>query len=439
MTSSHNFLFTTWEGGGNIGPVITVARKLLERGHRVRLMSDSACRSDAEVAGLSFRPWKNAPDRPDRSPESCPLRDWEASGPEDGIGRVLEKILFGPSLEHAKDVIEELDRESADAVVTSEMLPGVMAACESRRQPMAILAANLCLYPFPDMPAFGPGLPPPRGAEEIALHQQIRAGTAALFGSHLPSLNRTRQTLGLAPIEEILDQVCVADAYLLATARAFDFPVASPPAFLRYVGPQIDELSWVQDWKSPWSHEDRRPLVTVGFSTTYQAHEGVLQNVIDAAAEFPVRSLVTLGQVPEDKLRPAANTALVRSAPHDAVMRESSVVVTHGGHGTVMRALRHRRPMLIIPHGRDQQENAIRVTERGAGIKLSTAAGRNEIGSALDRLLHDPAFARAARVFGDAIEAESDDSRVVTELEQIAMKKIKCLHPFENTPHHMPL
>jgi UDP:flavonoid glycosyltransferase YjiC (YdhE family) len=36
---TRDFLFTTWEGGGHIAPAITVARKLLQRGHRVRFMS----------------------------------------------------------------------------------------------------------------------------------------------------------------------------------------------------------------------------------------------------------------------------------------------------------------------------------------------------------------------------------------------------------------
>jgi UDP:flavonoid glycosyltransferase YjiC (YdhE family) len=45
---------------------------------------------------------------------------------------------------------------------------------------------------------------------------------------------------------------------------------------------------------------------------------------------------------------------LLPSAPHDAVMKEVSIVVTHGGHGTASRALWHGLPLLVIPMGRDQ-------------------------------------------------------------------------------------
>lgn len=420
-TTSKSFLFTTWEGGGNIGPVITVARKLLERGHRVRLMSDLANRSDAEAAGLEFSPWREAPSRADRTPGSCPIRDWEAADPAEGIQWVLDRVIFGPALEYARDVVAELEREPVDLVVTSEMLPGVLVACEARGQRSAIFAANLCIYPIPGMPVFGPGVPPPRTPEDEAMHEEIRRGGAAMFDRGLDGLNRARLAFGLMPLASTVDQVRNVDPFLMAASRAFDFP-SDPPANFHYVGPQLGEPAWAGPWKSPWPASDARPLVAVGFSTTYQAHERVLQNVIDATAALPVRTLVTLGQVEPDAVRAAENTVLVHSAPHNAVMREAAVVVTHGGHGTVMRALSHRRPMLVIPHGRDQEDNAARVTERGAGIKLAPTASVAELEAAIRRLLNEPSFADAAKALGDAIAADSKEDRVVPLLEEAAIR-----------------
>ncbi|MBE7496031.1 MAG: glycosyltransferase family 1 protein [Verrucomicrobiaceae bacterium] len=419
-TPSKTFLFTTWEGGGNIPPVITLARRLRERGHRVRLMSDEASREDAEAAGIAFHPWRNAPNRPDKTPESCPLRDWESASPQEGIGRVLSKIMFGPALEYAQDLAAALDEEPADLVLTSDMLPGPLAACESRGQRVAILSANLCLYPLPGMPAFGPGLPPPRTAEEAALHEQIRAGTLQMLDAHVDGLNRARVALGLKPVASVLDQLAAASRYLLASSRCFDFPIELVPEPIRYIGPLLDEPAWAQPWRSPWPADDARPLIAVGFSTTYQAHEGVLQKVIDAAAELPVRVLVTLGRIDPASLRPAANTAMVPSAPHNAVMEHARLVVTHGGHGTVLRALRHHRPLLVIPHGRDQDENAARVVEHGVGLRLTAACSTVEIREALNRLLNVACFAENARRLGTAISQESQNMDPVAEVEALA-------------------
>jgi UDP:flavonoid glycosyltransferase YjiC (YdhE family) len=148
----------------------------------------------------------------------------------------------------------------------------------------------------------------------------------------------------------------------------------------------------------------------------------VLQKVIDATAALRVRTLITLGQIAPDEVSPAQNTVLAPSAPHDAVMREASLVVTHGGHGTVMRALTHQRPMLIIPHGRDQDENAIRVTERGAGLKLPATSSVMQLEIAVQQLLQDPSFAEAARKLGSAIAAEAREDLVTQPLEKLAAR-----------------
>lgn len=425
-TEPKNILFTTWEGGGNLPPVITVARKLHKRGHRVRLVSDEASREDAAAAGITFHAWQTAPNRADKTPASCPLRDWEAASPQEGIGLALDKILFGPSLDYARDLAAVLDREPADLVVTSDMLPGILAACESRGQPVAILSANLCLYPMEGMPTFGPGLPPPRTAEEEALHAQIRTGTLAMLDAHLGALNDTRVALGLMPIETVLEQLEVAARYLIASSRSFDFPVEELPQQIRYIGPQLDEPAWAKPWRSPWPENDPRPLIAACFSTTYQAHEGVLQKVIDAAAELPVRVLVTLGQVAPESVRPAENTVVVASAPHNAVMQQAAVVVTHGGHGTVMRALSHHRPMLVIPHGRDQDENAVRVVEHGAGLRMTASSTVEEIRSALSLLITESAFTEAARRLGTAIAVEAESIDVIAEIESLAEQPACC-------------
>ena len=340
--------------------------------------------------------------------------------------RYFDKIIFGPSLEYAHDILAELEREPADLVVTSEMLTGVMAACESLGQRFAVLTANLCWYPLDGMPTFGPGLPPPRTPDEEALHAQIRQGTIGMFDQSLSSLNQARAALGLVPLRSAVDQINAAELILLGTSRAFDFSTKQLPSKIRYIGPQLGELAWAKPWVSPWPASDSRPLVTVGFSTTYQAHEDVLQKVVDATALLPVRTLVTLGQIPPAAIRPAANTALVASAPHDSVMREAAVVITHGGHGTVMRALKHRCPMLIIPHGRDQDENAVRVTERGAGLRLPATATQAEIQNAVCHLLEDPSFAAAAKKLGAAIANEPDDVCATDELAYLAVQSNAC-------------
>ncbi len=398
MSESLNFLFTTWEGGGNVTPALVVTRKLIARGHRVRVMSEACNRPEAEAAGTSFVAWKRAPSRADRTRETETYADWAAPTPREGLISVIRDVWCGPALAHARDVIDELRREPADLVVTCEALFGVMAGCESVEQPYAILSPNISLAPLPGVPPVGPGLPPARNAQEREMHRQIALACESMFDSGLPALNAAREALGLGPIKHLLDQYQSATVELLATSGAFDFPADSLPPKVRYVGPQIGDPTWARPWIAPWPASDTRPLVAVGFSTTFQNHAGVLRRIIDALEPLPARVLITLGgSIHPGELRPAGNSVIVESAPHSQVMPLASLVITHGGHGTVMRALLNRVPLLVIPHGRDQNDNAVRVTERGAGLSLGPDASVEAIRAACATLLNDPAYRAAAR------------------------------------------
>jgi MGT family glycosyltransferase len=421
MTRRLSFLFTTWEGGGNVTPALEAVRKLTARGHRVRVMSEECNRPESQAAGAAFVSWKRAPSRKDRSRDSQAFRDWAAATPQEGLLSVIRDVWCGPALLYAQDVIEEVQREPTDLVVTCEALFGVMAGCESLGQSYATLCPNISLTPLPGVPPLGPGLAPARDEQERAMHAEIGRSVTAMFDSGLPVLNAARAALGLAPLEHLLDQFRTAKVELLATSRAFDFSPDELPSKVRYVGPQIGDPHWAQPWNSPWPTSDARPLVTVGFSTTFQNHASVLQNVIDALAPLPARVLITLGgSIQADELRASANCVLVESAPHSVVMREAAAVVTHGGHGTIMRALVSRVPTLVIPHGRDQNDNAARITERGAGLSLRPDASVDAIRDACRRLLSDPMFRAAAKRLGDLVAAEAENSTVVQELEAAA-------------------
>lgn len=415
-----SFLFTTWEGGGSVTPALTVVAKLAARGHRVRVMSDRCNRPEAEAAGATFVPWTRAPSRPDRTRATDILRDWDVAEPIDGLGRLVGQIMAGPALNYARDAIDELGREPADLVVSSEMLPGVSAACEVTGSRLALLAVNVSLFPLPGIPPLGLGLVPPRDAEEQAMQDDISAQTIAYFDRWLPQLNAARHALGLVPLASFSQHPLRCDKLLLATARAFDFAPPALPPNVAYVGPQMGQPAWARAWRSPWPRDDRRPLAAVCFSTSFQNHTGVLQRIADAIATLPLRAVITLGDtVAADELTVSDNVALVHSAPHDALMAAADLVVTHGGHGTVMRALMHRRPMLVIPHGRDQNDNAVRVTERQAGIALPADAPAASIAEALSRLRSDPRYVAGAHALGDLVAAEAERSTVVAELEAL--------------------
>jgi MGT family glycosyltransferase len=413
------FLFATWEGGGHVQPMLSVAAGLKARGHAVLAMSDAANAPDAGAAGVDFRPWEAAPSLTDKARSGDRLRDWEADNPLQVIQDLLGKVMTGPAAAYAADVTAAIAAFKPDVVVSQELLFGPMLAAEAAGLPLALLAANVWTFPtLPGAPPFGTGMAPAASDDDRALQAMVLQTTRTIFQMGLPDLNAARAGLGLMPLADLFDQLAYARAILLATSRNFDFapePLAEP---FRYVGPYLGDPPDVADWTPPWTGERR--LVVVSSSTLYEGQEGWLGRVIEALGALPVHGLVTVGpSVDPAQFNPPANVAVVASAPHSQVLPRAAAMVTHGGHGSVLRGLMAGVPMLLLPAVRDQTDNAARVTARGAGLSLPRDAAPEALAAAVGRLLNEPSFRESAQALGAAISKDVAGRSAEDELEQL--------------------
>jgi MGT family glycosyltransferase len=243
---------------------------------------------------------------------------------------------------------------------------------------------------------------------------------APMFEAGLAPLNAARTKLGLESVRNVIEQLNRPGLHLVASAEAFDFPASEQPANLHYVGPLLDPPDWAEPRQHQWPAPSR-PLVLVAFSTTHQNQASVLRNIVQALSQLPVNAVLTSGPACEAmQLNAPANVLVVPSGCHDAILSEADLCVTHCGHGTVMRALSAGVPILAMPMGRDQNDNAARVAWHRAGIRIAPDNDPEVIASAAARLIHEPAFVEAARSLGAKIRAETMPDRAARLLEKLA-------------------
>ena len=103
------------------------------------------------------------------------------------------------------------------------------------------------------------------------------------------------------------------------------------------------------------------------------------------------------------RLRPTSRLC----RPHRQVLAEASVVVTHAGHGTVLKALAAGVPLVCVPMGRDQKDNTVRVLRLGAGVRISKKATPHQIAAAVSEVLAESHYASAARRFAATLAWEA--------------------------------
>ena len=103
------------------------------------------------------------------------------------------------------------------------------------------------------------------------------------------------------------------------------------------------------------------------------------------------------------------DTVLVQDyAPFSLLLPRAAAVVHQGGVGTTAQAMRSGRPMLVVPWGVDQPDNAERVRRLGIARvatrkRYSADVAAHELGA----LLHERNYAERARTVGDAVELEN--------------------------------
>jgi len=416
------YVFALVDGGGNVPPELHAVRRLIERGHAVTVLADDSVAPEVTSTGAEFRRWVRAPNRSSRLPEHDPIRDWECKYPWQLVNRLVDKLLVGAAAAYASDVTKAITRCQPSLVVCSMFCLGGMLAAEAAHIPFVVLFPNVYPLPAPGLPPFGMGLRPARGRlgrwrdetlNRIIERQWDRKG--------LMDLNTLRRTYGLAPLEHVFDQVRGAYRQLVMTSPALDFP-AELPAGVRYVGPVLEDPVW--SWGSSWTlPSDGNPLVLVAMSSTFQDQTGSLRRVIAALSALPVQGIVTTGPaIDASALNAAPNVTVLAHAPHREVLQHAAAVVTHGGHGTVVKALAAGVPMVLLPHGRDQGDTAVRVTARGAGIALKRTADADTIAAAIRNVLQQPTYRAAAQQLGTEIRRDAAGATLLRELEDIPSK-----------------
>jgi UDP:flavonoid glycosyltransferase YjiC (YdhE family) len=412
------------EAGGNVPAQISIARRLAARGHEVSVLSDRGAEGEAVAAGCRFFSFVYAPHNHMRDRDADVVRDWESSFPPAQVRRVGERIMFGPASAYARDVLEAVERLQPDSIAVDCMIFGAIAAAEKSKLPAAVLVHFPVHPPGEGVTPFGLGLHPARGAFGWLRDRTLQWLTRQMFGFGLAPLNATRQQLGLAPLSDVFEQYKTLQRRIMLTCFEYDFAPSNLPEQVCYAGPQLDDPEWARSAIVPDLEASGPPLVAVSLGSTYQRQEKPLAAIAEALGRLPVRGLVTLGDVRGLTATAPPNVTVVRSAPHSAVLPNASAVVCHGGHGTVMKTLAHGLPLVVMPFGRDQNDNGARVEVSGAGIALSPSSGTGRIADAIRRVLEEPAFRSCAQRMAEIIARDVRADRAISEMEALTQRPV---------------
>lgn len=403
--SPGRFLMAVIDGGGTLPPALGLAAELVARGHSVEILADPTAERSARRAGCGFHPWRTAPRFDTIGDQTALIAELEGGGPARQFAAARERLLVGPAAAYADDVAAVIAEQSPDALLVESAVPGIMTGAIASGLPTAALMPNIYLRPTPGMPVTLTGWLPGAGPLGRSRDALARAVLRLVTRSLRPGLNAVLVAHGQPPIADLFELLDRCADVLVMTSPTFDFQSPHIPANVHFVGPQLEDPDWAV--KGDWRPDGDDPLVLVSASSVFQQQTDLLGRASRALGQLRVRGLVTTGRaVSTDAVPAPANVRVVEAAPHNAVLAETAVVVTHAGHGSVLKALAAGVPLVCMPMGRDQKDNTTRVVRLGAGVRVDKSASPERIAAAVQLLLEDASYGEAARRFAGILAEE---------------------------------
>lgn len=402
---SGRFLMAVIDGGGTLPPALGLAAELVRRGHSVDVLADPTAEGSARSAGCRFSSWQTAPHFDSIADQTALIAELESGSPMRQLAAMRDRFLVGPAAAYADDVTAAVADRAPDALLVEGAAPGILIGAIASGLPSAALMPNIYLRPTPGMPVMASGWLPGAGPVGRARDAVALAVLRLVLGRLRTGLNAVLDAHAEPPLADMFELLDRCTEVLVMTSPTFDFQSPHIPANVHFVGPQLDDPDWAAN--GDWRPDGDAPLVLVATSSVFQDQTDLLRRVADALGHLPVRGLVTTGRAVDPADVPApANVRVVQAAPHRAILAETAVVVTHAGHGSVLKALAAGVPLVCMPMGRDQKDNTVRVLRLGAGLRVDKSAPPDRIAAAVQRLLEDPSYAEAARQFGDTLAEE---------------------------------
>jgi UDP:flavonoid glycosyltransferase YjiC (YdhE family) len=380
---------------GHAFPVIALGRALRARGHEVVLQTWSRWREHVEEAGMRF---EAAPEYHVFPTRERPLKPYEA-------------VVL--AARETRPLVAEL---RPDAVVADILTLAPALAGELEGVPVATVIPHVDPRGAPGFPPYSIGARLPRTELGRRLWRRAEALTGQGLERGRRELNETRARLGLPALDHvhggISRQLC-----LVGTFPQLEYPRAWPPN-THVVGPLL--------WEPPFGDVDMPPgdgpLVLVAPSTSQDRSHALLRAALEGLAGTDVRVLATWNRRPvEPPVAVPANARLVEWVSYARAMPRCDVVVCHGGHGTVVRALASGCVVVAVPAAGDMNENAARIDWAGVGVRLPRRfAAARPVRLAVQRALGDPALRERAHELAAWSSAHDGADRAAALVESLA-------------------
>jgi len=313
-----------------------------------------------------------------------------------------------------REILDELHPE----VVVEDNVQSFPAIVASGRPWVRIMSCNPLELQDPALPPVFSGYPTDDPAGWAAFREEHRRTHGDLWGE----FNEFVVSAGAPPLQ---DMAFIHESPWLNLSL---YPEEADYARSRPLASTWHRLaSSVRQEEAPFelpgSLRGEGSLVYLSLGSLGSADVELMNRLTSILARSPHRFVVSMGPLAE-QVRLGPNMWGAELLPQPAVLPLVDLVITHGGNNTVTECLHHGKPMVILPLFWDQYDNAQRVQEIGAGIRLAPyEVSDTDLLAAIDGLLADGPLRRRLGELSERIRSRRGTVRAADLIERLAREQ----------------
>jgi UDP:flavonoid glycosyltransferase YjiC (YdhE family) len=431
-------LFTTIGSLGDLHPLIGIGLELQRRGHSVRFCTSEGYRDKLQSLGFGFDSL-----RPNVAPnDALSDRIREIFDPRNGPERLLRRWILPELRSTYADLVQAAvgtpaaqdgrtaKNRATDLLVSGELVYAAPLVAEKFGLPWAsCITAPMSFFSAYDLPILAQVQKLCRWLKRFG--PRVKGGVVGLiktltrkWGAPVKSL---RAELGLPPGADPIYEGKFSPQLVLAMFSSVlggpqpDWPLNTVvTGFPFYDGAENPtglpaELHEFLDKGEP-------PIVfTLGSSAVFDP--GTFYEQSATAAALVKRRAVLLTGTNVPKIPFSKDVVCYDYVRFSDLFARVAAVVHQGGVGTTAQVMRAGRPMLVMPYGFDQPDNAARVERLGLGRTISRKAYSGEAAAeCLRDLLELPSYKENAVRVSQIIQRETGAVTAAQALEKLLEK-----------------
>ncbi len=393
------FLFCSLGSYGFINPLIGIAKVLAKKGHQVAFVTHKDFTEVLHQEGL---------ERIKRNPQ-------DGSSFQVKLWAHPEAIAI-----QVKHIETALTRFKADVLVGNQLTFGTLIAGEIHHLPVAIL--GLAAYLWPTLESSLKNSSP--SEKELRSHWR--------YADMMSHYKTSRQLLGLQSSikENYRETPLLGDLFLLQTVPELETEVDNLPSQVHLVGSCLWESAQADSELFKWLDQPEivdYPLIYVQMGRSFQ-YPRFWEYLIEAFSDNPFKIVAAVGRMDGELTNIPFNFFIREHIPQGLVLPYAKAVISNGHTTSVLGALTHGLPSLLLPNGSGTEDIAERCSLAGVAINLLENLENNQLNAeilkkALENILQSSEINQKAEKMGNKFKQINGIEKTADLLENLAIKR----------------